>query len=269
MRIYGMYPNFMDPTFNQIDTDRTKLSVETYVSKLTEQVEGGELDKATLILKEAATKTGEAPNVFLEKFWTEPTQISASNRAQRGSWCMLLANDPDFAEHRKILLANAIREFNSALHQTSDITNKQFFVVTSEKLIRNYLRLTELESDDPQGAMTCLIIALECYKYLKEQEPKADCLPALFTELKAVAESQMSNCEMTFALAEIKNVVNKRMMKLDHINFQVSFLVSRKEESTVRYIQEFNSDLNVLDKLNLDHLRSQFKQTQDLMTMLE
>lgn len=267
MRIDDIYPNYMDPTFNQINLDRTKPSVENYVSKITEQVERGELNEAALTLKEAAAETGKTPNDLLEKFWTEPTQITASERSQRGSWYMLLANDPDFVEQRKILHANAIREFTWAIHQTSDITEKQFYIDTSEKSIRNYLQLVALESDDPQGAMTCLILALECYKYLKEHEPKADCLPALLAELKPIAESQISNCEMTFALAELKNVINKRMMELDHINFQIS----KREESTYSTVTshvEYKPDLKALDKLNLVHLKSQFNQVQDLYTFI-
>lgn len=267
MRIDDIYPNYMDPAQNQINLDRTIPSVENYISQMTEQVKCGELNEATLTLKEAAAETGKTPNDLLEKFWTEPTQITASERSQRGSWYMLLANDPDFAENRKILLVNAIREFNSALHQTSDITEKQFYVDTSEKLIRSYLQLIPLESDEPHGAMTYLIIALECYKYLKEQELKADCIPALLAELKPIAEQQISNCEMTFALAELKNVINKRMMELDHINFQIS----KREESTYSTVTshvEYKPDLKALDKLNLVHLKSQFNQVQDLYAFI-
>lgn len=205
MGIDAMYPNYIDPTVNQINIDGTKSSVDAYVSKLTEQVERGELDEATLTLKEAAANTREAPIVFFEKFWVEPTQINliqrsswcmflatdpdfaieALNRIQRGSWCMLLAKDPDFAKDSKILLANAIREFNSALKQPFEITEKKSYVDACEKLIRSCLEFIPLEILDGnlKDAKACYAIACDNYSNLKRQEPRATYLSDLNKKL--------------------------------------------------------------------------------------
>lgn len=162
---------------------KAELSIDTYVAKMKAQVECGNLKEAVAILKEAKAETQQQYLVILEKYWTETSEISAAHSVQRGNWCMLLASDPDLKDDAKILLTNAVREFNLAFNQKSESAawEKEFCVEVSKMLITSYLELIRLEISDGniEDARACFKLGRECCNYLKEQEPKTSGLGEL------------------------------------------------------------------------------------------
>lgn len=146
--------NYMDSIYNRIVDPETQ--IESYINKFTEQVEHGEhgeLDKATETLREAMNETKQDYKVFLEKHWSRSTELSAENRFQRGCWYEDLAWSFDVIEYDKdargALFANGIREYNIAMHQTTD---RELWKEAENHLMRCYFGLLLLERDDERNS---------------------------------------------------------------------------------------------------------------------
>ncbi|MBA3815971.1 MAG: hypothetical protein H0X29_05540 [Parachlamydiaceae bacterium] len=110
------------------------------------------------------------------------SEIPFSTRIQQGNWCVLLANEPSLTKDAaKTLLTLAIKEFNLALHQKFDKSQEDSYVHASEKLIKAYLTLIQLELSDNNidEAVTYSSIAREACLYLKKQAPHASWLKSL------------------------------------------------------------------------------------------